>query len=224
MLVLARHLHGVSVVASDGAAGRVVELLFDDQTWQVCDIVVETGAWWQSHEVLLSPERTERFDWADRRLAVCGTSKEVRELPLASTHLPVARRRMLESARVIAWEAYWSNPGDLYEEIPGDLHLRSTKMLPGIHLRGMDGSIGHLADFLIDDRTWAIRYLGIATRNWWPGRHVLIEPMWVESIDLETHQMDVSLPCERIEKCPPYNPSVPLEAEEELAVSGRREG
>ena len=39
-----------------------------------------------------------------------------------------------------------------------------------------DGEIGHVEDFIIDDETWAIRYLIIDTRNWWPGKKVLISP------------------------------------------------
>jgi hypothetical protein len=50
------------------------------------------------------------------------------------------------------------------------------------HIHATDGEIGHIEDFLIDDETWAIRYLVIDTRNWWPGKRILISPRWIERV------------------------------------------
>jgi len=50
-----------------------------------------------------------------------------------------------------------------------DRHLRSTHEVTGYHLQALDGEIGHIEDFVIDDETWAIRYLIVGTKNWWPG-------------------------------------------------------
>ncbi len=224
MLLVARHLHGASVVASDGVAGKVYELLFDDQSWEVRNLVVETGGWWQSRDVLLSPAMIDHHDATQRRLVIRATRRELRELPLASTFLPVARRRLLEASQIIAWEAYWTKAVDLSAQTPGHPHLRSTRILPGLRVVASDGKIGHLADFLVDDQTWSIRYVGIDTRNWWPGRHVLIEPMWIESIDWDSHRVQVSMPRERIEHSPSYDPSATVEADQELAASGRGGG
>ena len=224
MFVLARHLHGTSVVASDGVAGKVYDLLFDDQSWEVRNLVVETGGWWRSRDVLLGPAMIDHHDGANRRLVIRGTIQQLAEQRRAATFLPVARRRLLEASQIIAWEAYWTRAVDLSGEIPGDPHLRSTRILPGVRVAASDGKIGHLADFLVDDQTWSIRYVGIDTRNWWPGRHVLIEPMWIESIDWDTRRARISMPRERIEHSPPYDPSAPVEAQRELATSGRREG
>jgi len=202
----------------------VHDLLFDDQSWEVRDLVVETGGWWQSRDVLLRPAMIDDHDPTNRRLLIRGTVQQLREQPRASTFLPVARRRLLEASQIIAWDGYWTKAVDLSGEIPGNPHLRSTRILPGLRIMASDGKIGHLTDFLVDDQTWSIRYLGIDTRNWWPGRHVLIEPMWVESIDWDTHQVHVALARERIEHSPPYDPAAPMEAEQELVASGRREG
>jgi hypothetical protein len=47
-----------------------------------------------------------------------------------------------------------------------DPHLRSTDSVSGHSIQATDGEIGHVEDFIIDDETWAIRYLVVATRNW----------------------------------------------------------
>ena len=30
--------------------------------------------------------------------------------------------------------------------------------------------------------SWALRYMVVDTRNWWPGKHVLVSPQWIESV------------------------------------------
>jgi sporulation protein YlmC with PRC-barrel domain len=51
-----------------------------------------------------------------------------------------------------------------------DSHLRSTHAVTGYHLLARDGEIGHVEDFVIDDETWAIRYLIVSTTDFWPGK------------------------------------------------------
>ena len=52
----------------------------------------------------------------------------------------------------------------------------------GHHIQATDGEIGHVEDFIIDDETWAIRYLIVDTQNWWPGKKVLVSPQWIERV------------------------------------------
>jgi hypothetical protein len=78
---------------------------------------------------------------------------------------------------------------------------------PDHRIEATDGEIGHLEDLLIDDHTWAIRYLIVNTNNWWNGHRVLVSPhcigdvSWSEakvSVDL-TRQAIMDLPsCESI--------------------------
>jgi hypothetical protein len=57
-----------------------------------------------------------------------------------------------------------------------DSHLRSTGAVTGYHIEAEDGEIGHVAGFIVDDETWAIRYIEVLTKNWWPGKKVLVSP------------------------------------------------
>jgi hypothetical protein len=74
-----------------------------------------------------------------------------------------------------------------------DRHLRSTYGVSGHHIQALDGEIGHVEDFIIDDETWAIRYLVVDTRNWWPGKKVLVSPQWIESVSWEERKVFVNL-------------------------------
>jgi hypothetical protein len=47
-----------------------------------------------------------------------------------------------------------------------DCHLRSGNAVLGHHIEVTDGDVSHLEDLLIDDYTWAIRYLIVDTSDW----------------------------------------------------------
>ncbi len=51
-----------------------------------------------------------------------------------------------------------------------DPHLRSSKAVAGYDIEAADGKIGHVEDFLVEEGSWAIRYVVVDTRNWWPGK------------------------------------------------------
>ena len=85
-----------------------------------------------------------------------------------------------------------------------DPHLRSTHAVSGYHIQAMDGEIGHVEDFIIDDETWAIRYLIIDTQNWWPGKKVLVSPQWIERVSWGESKVFVNLSRETIKQSPEY--------------------
>jgi hypothetical protein len=82
--------------------------------------------------------------------------------------------------------------------------LRSTHAVNGSHIRAKDGEIGHVEDFIIDEETWAIRYLIVDTRNWWPGKKVLVSPHWIERVSWEASKVFVNLSREAIKQSPEF--------------------
>ncbi len=76
--------------------------------------------------------------------------------------------------------------------------------MSGYHIQAEDGEIGHVEDFVIDDETWAIRYLIVDTRNWWPGNKVLISPKWIERVSWDESKVFVNLSRETIKQAPEY--------------------
>jgi hypothetical protein len=85
-----------------------------------------------------------------------------------------------------------------------DPNLRSTHEVSGYNIQAVDGEIGHIEDFIIDDETWAIRYLIIDTRNWGPGNNILLSPQWIESVSWSELKVFVNLTRETIKHSPEY--------------------
>jgi hypothetical protein len=85
----------------------------------------------------------------------------------------------------------------------GDPHLHSLAEVTGYHIHALDGDIGHLEDFLVDDETWKIEYAVIDTKNWGFGHHVLVSPAEIKAIDWRERYLRINLTCYRI-KCSPF--------------------
>jgi hypothetical protein len=112
------------------------------------------------------------------------------------------------------------------EAMGWDRNLRSTREVTGYHLLALDGEIGHVDDFIIEDETWAIRYLVVATKNWWPGKKVLISPKWIESVSWDAREVVIGLTRETIKAAPEYTDESLLTRDYETGLYGyyNREG
>jgi hypothetical protein len=163
MLWDASTMIGYATVASDGEVGTVSDLLFDDTTWRLRWIVVNTREWFVPREVLLP---VSVLGWPDpirRRLAVDLTMRQIVDSPVAAEHLPVSQCSAMPRH--------------------DDAHLRSVKAVVGHRVNLLDGVVGHVEELLMDDAGWLIRYIRIDTCKWRPGDRVLLAPRSVREID-----------------------------------------
>lgn len=237
MLTNNKNLKGLVIRAKDGEIGTVDHLYFDDQVWAVRYLTVQTGSWLGDRKVLISPHSIQQVDWKANRIDVSLTRKQVENAPNIDTHRPVSRQHEVEYYGYYGYPYYWNGPymwgssyypsapvpmtapqGTLAERIrqaAAESHLRSTEAVTGYHIDAKDGEVGHLDRFIVDDETWAIRYLEVATKNWWPGKRVLVSPAWVERVSWEESKVFVAVTREAIKTCPEYVDSVPITREYE---------
>lgn len=93
---------------------------------------------------------------------------------------------------------------------PQGSHLRSIRAVTGHAVEATDGRVGDVADFLMDDLTWEIRYLLVDTCSGWPGKKVLIAPQWIEEVGWREAKVHVKLTREAIRGGPAYSPDQPV--------------
>jgi sporulation protein YlmC with PRC-barrel domain len=74
-----------------------------------------------------------------------------------------------------------------------DKHLRSAQAVTGYNIQSVDGEIGHVSSFLVDDKSWAIHELVIETGHWFSGKEILIPTSKVKRISYEESKVFVSL-------------------------------
>lgn len=233
MLTKTTQLKGFQIRAEDGELGTVDRFFFDDETWAIRYMTVETGGWLGGRPVLISPISIVDVDWKAKRLDVALTKKQVENSPDIDTHQPVSRQHEAEYMGYYGYPFYWGGPylwGPAFypaglavpvmapvEAIAvrtgcgsADSHLRSTIAVTGYSIAAVDGEIGHVDGFLVDDTAWAIRYIEVATRNWWPGKKVLVSPAWVNQVSWEGSAVYTGLSREAIRSAQEYTESTPV--------------
>ncbi len=99
-----------------------------------------------------------------------------------------------------------------------DPHLRSCKAVEGYHIQATDGDIGHVQGLLVEEETWAIRYLIVDTSNWWLGHKVLIAPQWIQDVSWSDATVSVNLTRQAVKDAPPYDSAAQLDRKQETGI------
>ncbi len=107
---------------------------------------------------------------------------------------------------------------DAAEHYDDDLHLRSCKAVMEYHVMAADGDIGHVQGLLVDEETWAIRYLIVNISNWWLGHQVLIAPQWIKEVSWPDATVTVKLTRQKVKDAPPYHSAALLNRKEEMSI------
>ena len=239
MLRALRDLEGYSVAATDGDIGRVVDFLLDDKHWAVRYLVVETGGFFDGRRVLVSPISFGRCDWVTRHFHVSLTKDAVKGSPSVDLDRPVSRQHEADLLGYYGYPLYWgfpavwgfgAFPGMLAGAAPmhlpaktdggppSDSHLRSAREVRGYHIRGTDGTIGHVDDFTVDVETWQVRYLVVDTSNWWMGKKVLVAPHWASSVNWGSREVHVDISREAVRSSPERRASDAMTPEDEALL------
>ncbi|MDD2336703.1 MAG: PRC-barrel domain-containing protein [Geobacteraceae bacterium] len=221
MLLKAKKLKGYKLESLNGELGKVKEFYFDDRHWTIRYLVADTGNWLTGRQVLISPYALVSVIKEKQHIEVNLTKKQIEDSPSLNSDQPVSRQFEESYYGYYAWPMYWDGPY-MWGAYPylnrdsekqretnqgakaWDPHLRSTHAVRGYHIQATDGEIGHVYDFIIDDETWAIRYLIIDTQNWWPGKKVLVSPQWIERVSWTESKVFVNLTFAEIKQSPEY--------------------
>jgi uncharacterized protein YrrD len=221
MLNQVKTLKGFQLESLDGEMGKVKEFYFDDQHWTIRYLVADTGNWLTGRQVLISPYALVAVVKEDQHIAINLTKKQIEGSPSLDSDKPVSRQFEDAYYGYYGWPTYWGGPyvWGPYPYIVRDRekwklsnldgkawdpHLRSTHAVSGYHIQAVDGEVGHVDDFIIDDETWAIRYLVIDTHNWLAGKKVLISPQWIDRVSWHESKVFVNLIRETIKQSPEY--------------------
>jgi uncharacterized protein YrrD len=222
-------LREYGIDASDGQVGSVEDIYFDDTRWDVRYLVVNTGSWLMGRRVLIPPAVLMGIDDTRRTLRLNVTQGQVRNSPPIDADRPVSRQYEEQYYQYFGWPPYWEPnpwlatgvPPEAYVPTPEQIersqqgrhenpHLRSVEEVSGYHIEARDGAIGHVEDFLLDKQNWVVRYLEVDTRNWWPGKKVLVATGWIDRIDWAERKVFVSLSRDAIQSAPEYVHSQPV--------------
>ena len=202
-----KNFYGQRLHASDGEIGHVKDFYFDDQAWEIRYVIADTGTWLPGRLVLLSRHAFAHFHHDGAGLSVDLTRKQIADSPSIEAHRPVSRQYEAEYFRYYGWPVYWMGDGCgglggspgvipvLSDEAQAhhghnqrdDAHLQSAQAINGYQIQTEEGAIREVTGLTVDDKTWAIRALTVATGHWYHGKEILIATGKIKRISyLET--------------------------------------
>ncbi len=234
MLLSFRDLRHFRVAANDAAAGGVDDLLFDDRTWQLRYLVVETGGWLRAHPVLLDPELIDRIESEERAVHVAVDKQRLADSPPIESHPPVTRHAETTMRAYFglpplnhptgATVDVWGQPVEKEPHDPVTLerremeaqargaHLRSARTLVGYGVEGHGAHLGTVDDVLIDEAPpWHLRHLVVETGGWLTGKRRLVATAWVGAISHDACHVRVDLTRERMAEAPDFDTAADID-------------
>lgn len=238
MLRSIKDMEGYAVGATDGTIGRVADFYFDDEAWVLRYLVVDTGGH-SPRRVLISPIGISQPNWQEKILPVSLTCAQVQGSPDIDTDKPVSRQHEMGFLGYYGYGTYWGGgglwgagiyPDELQAGLQAeaskthaqhqheDIHLRSGNELMRYYVHASDGNIGHVKGLLVDEKSWAIRYVIVNTSNWWLGHSVILSPEWIEYVSWAESKLSFNLTQRAIKESPPYDPNVLLSREQEEGI------
>ena len=141
------------------------------------------------------------------------TRQQIENSPAIESHKPVS----------LQYQAYWDGvetwgvggfpeappPQQLMpgKQASDDLHLQSTQALSGYPIQTSEGAIGHVIDFIIDDRVWGNSHLVVETGHWCSHKEIVISPKHIDRISYKESKVFVNVTKEAILEAPQYHVS-----------------
>ena len=223
MLRSTADLENYAIRATDGTIGHVRDFYFDDESWIVRYLVVDTGTWLSSRNVLISAVAVGYPQWGEKILPISISKEQVRNSPDIDTRKPVSRQHEMRHLDYYGYPYYWGDGGlwdggitpsigaamayaqaEAARHRDDDPHLRSCHAVMGHRVQASDGDIGHVQEFLVDEETWAIQYMIVNTSTWLRGHQVLIASQWIERVSWRDSTVSVNLTRQQVQYAPPY--------------------
>ena len=229
MVVSINDLSRLFIHATDGDLGKAIDFFFNDRLWTIRYIVVDASSWMAEPKVLISPIAVPVVAPGLKRLMTPLNREQVRESPGWVSDKPISRQYEVLFSDYYKYPYYWDGPAlwgyaqypismavwaalqtpdaDKRSELKSGIvasQLRSARTFSKFVLDGVDGEIGTLDDFIIDEQSWEIRFLVVEIGRWLPGRKILISPRWIENIDWIQSKVKLKVSRETIWNAPGY--------------------
>lgn len=242
MYYLTTDLKSCNIRTADGEElGTVKDFYFDEKFWAIRYFVVDTMKWLPGKKVVLSPITVDSINLNKEFIDLTESAEKVKNAPIKNEHTQISKHNEEELANYYGWPNYWtgvgpwggfSTPSELtvahreeklqrgVQADGDDLHqLRSVNdvkgELTGFNVEGTDEKIGNVSDFVIDQKTWQIKYFVVDTSKILAGDLVLLAKDWITEINWHDKKFFVNVTKELAEKAANFDSSTEITSEYE---------
>ena len=214
--------------ATDAELGPIRDVYFDDGSWQVRYLILNSRKWLPGHRVLLTPKSVAGLDRAAKAIRFDLGFDEVKRAPSLLEHLPVTREHEVALHDFYGWPQYWLGSASLGlpplidlnglqsplppEEVVAGASSIQSQSEPGLQsykdlrhftIRGADGTsdFGFVEDFVLNYLEWTLPFVTVRPKN---GHTVLLPTGLIKHIDIEAKAICVTIDKEALDKYPTF--------------------
>lgn len=230
----------LQTAAREGELGKARDLLIDVDGWVIRYLEVETGLQMTGQRLLIPVTELQRPDWDSGAVRVNMSAEQIENGPRFEDAKPVSRQEEERLHSYYGWQPYWTDsdqpgagnsapvpPGDEMtgdrqaESIPDDdqpmasPEVISALEVVGYRLEANGGLAGHLADLILDDESWMVRYLVIDTGDDNEGKQVLVATQLADRVSFDTFAVYADVKADVVRGGPEFDPSLPINEEYE---------
>jgi hypothetical protein len=210
-------LVGFSMEAINGEIGKVEDFYFNDQDWTIRYLMAKTVIWPDSRKVLISPKTLISSHRNGGTSTANFTKMQIANGEEDGSEKPVSWQQQAELYLYYPWHSLWGT--SFYSERIGKIdktysgeditvqdptnkngkridenqHWWSTLAVNGYRIHGLDGEIGSITDFIIDDQSWQLTYLVVDTNHRSDRKRVMIPVSYIRELQWVNSRMDVNL-------------------------------
>jgi len=213
-------LKGLRLNAFDGIIGQARDLYLAHDNWTVRYLIARYGSWFSDRVVLLPGFFIDRVQPRENAISVAMTKFQIRHTASLKSkeHLFSGQHRLDNQPKVKELVGGVSGSAASQELAPfdndpssqrtgrEDRHFMSCEELTsGYTLHAVDGKVGSIADLLIDDNEWSVRYLVVQTSVLFSRKLMLLSVRFVGSIASARREILVNSMRSSIEEGPDYH-------------------
>jgi len=104
------------IQAEDGDIGHIQGFLFDEKTWAIRYLIVNTSNWWLGHYVLIAAQWIQQVSWIDSTVIVGLTRQSVKDAPPYDVTKQLSREQEIKIFEHYGHHGYWKDEMKFEEE------------------------------------------------------------------------------------------------------------
>jgi sporulation protein YlmC with PRC-barrel domain len=169
MLSSLKRMRRYQVAATDARVGSLEDFYFDTENWDVRYLVVAKGMLLWRRSYVIPALAVASVEPHERRLRLRLSKEQVARCSRTAVGQALSRRARRDRTRTVS-------------RVANKPRLRSAKQLIGHRVQAIDGTIGRVADVLVDTEPRKVPRLVLASGKWLPGRKVTVSTEQVRGI------------------------------------------
>jgi sporulation protein YlmC with PRC-barrel domain len=188
--------------------GKIVDVLVEDDTWQVRYFVIGISNTFPQRRVLLSPEAIGLDHRRTPRLLSVLTVEQLLSCPQVDWDMPISRQYEKSLREHFGWPLYWLGSTvtstqqlnnlageDVVIDVTEGLasNLRSLREICGYKVLSRNGQAGRMKDLVINPDTWQVELAVSEPTSWLAKQSCMFSTGRIRQIDWATQVVMVDL-------------------------------